>query len=197
MKKMLAALLAGLVCLSLAACGENSAKKPTASSSKSASSEAGSAAASHDATEPLDEESTAASSEAHILRSAITRAIEAKQAEDNTLYVKFGSIAEYLENEDVKAYFEELKASNEELGMYLEVKANGNRLTYIYTLDMANSYDVDCASLEAGLDANADKYRQMAKSLHEIIIIKGKASIEIIFKTYNGNMICSRVFEEP
>ena len=220
MKKMLAALLAGLVCLSLAACGENSAKKPTASSSKSASSEAGSSKAS--SLQPQSESAVPSSvaaenpSQAASSKSAAPGTASSKPAASkatsskatSSLYIppvpnpptvptsKFNSLNEYLNDPEIKSGLQQLTAEFAESGIYVDVKAAGNKLIFTYTYDEVYGTDFDKAALEANLDNMSDFFQEIAKQMHEDVNINGKAQVEVIYKAYNGKVIASRVFTE-
>ena len=219
-KRILGFVLAGLVCLSLAACGENSAKKPTASSSKSASSEAGSSKAS--SSQPPSESAVPSSvaaenpSQAASSKSAAPGTVSSKPAASkatsskatSSLYIppvpnpptvptsKFNSLNEYLNDPEIKSGLQQLTAEFAESGIYVDVKAAGNKLIFTYTYDEVYGTDFDKAALEANLDKMSDFFQEIAKQMHEDVNINGKAQVEVIYKAYNGKVIASRVFTE-
>mgnify|MGYP004569547075 CR=1 FL=1 len=219
-KRILGFVLAGLVCLSLAACGENSAKKPTASSSKSASSEAGGSKAS--SSQPQSESAVPSSvaaenpSQAASSKSAAPGTASAKPAASkatsskatSSLYIppvpnpptvptsKFNSLNEYLNDPEIKSGLQQLTAEFAESGIYVDVKAAGNKLIFTYTYDEVYGTDFDKAALEANLDNMSDFFQEIAKQMHEDVNINGKAQVEVIYKAYNGEVIASRVFTE-
>ena len=219
-KRILGFVLAGLVCLSLAACGENSAKKPTASSSKSASSEAGSSKAS--SSQPPSESAVPSSvaaenpSQAASSKSAAPGTVSSKPAASkatsskatSSLYIppvpnpptvptsKFNSLNEYLNDPEIKSGLQQLTAEFAESGIYVDVKAAGNKLIFTYTYDEVYGTDFDKAALEANLDNMSDFFQEIAKQMHEDVNINGKAQVEVIYKAYNGKVIASRVFTE-
>ena len=219
-KRILGFVLAGLVCLSLAACGENSAKKPTASSSKSASSEAGGSKAS--SSQPQSESAVPSSvaaenpSQAASSKSAAPGTASAKPAASkatsskatSSLYIppvpnpptvptsKFNSLNEYLNDPEIKSGLQQLTAEFAESGIYVDVKAAGNKLIFTYTYDEVYGTDFDKAALEANLDNMSDFFQEIAKQMHEDVNINGKAQVEVIYKAYNGKVIASRVFTE-
>ena len=219
-KRILGFVLAGLVCLSLAACGENSAKKPTASSSKSASSEAGSSKAS--SSQPQSETAVPSSvaaenpSQAASSKSAAPGTVSSKPAASkatsskatSSLYIppvpnpptvptsKFNSLNEYLNDPEIKSGLQQLTAEFAESGIYVDVKAAGNKLIFTYTYDEVYGTDFDKAALEANLDNMSDFFQEIAKQMHEDVNINGKAQVEVIYKAYNGKVIASRVFTE-
>ncbi len=219
-KRILGFVLAGLVCLSLAACGENSAKKPTASSSKSASSEAGSSKAS--SLQPQSESAVPSSvaaenpSQAASSKSAAPGTASSKPAASkatsskatSSLYIppvpnpptvptsKFNSLNEYLNDPEIKSGLQQLTAEFAESGIYVDVKAAGNKLIFTYTYDEVYGTDFDKAALEANLDNMSDFFQEIAKQMHEDVNINGKAQVEVIYKAYNGKVIASRVFTE-
>ena len=219
-KRILGFVLAGLVCLSLAACGENSAKKPTASSSKSASSEAGSSKVS--SSQPQSETAVPSSvaaenpSQAASSKSAAPGTASSKPAASkatsskatSSLYIppvpnpptvptsKFNSLNEYLNDPEIKSGLQQLTAEFAESGIYVDVKAAGNKLIFTYTYDEVYGTDFDKAALEANLDNMSDFFQEIAKQMHEDVNINGKAQVEVIYKAYNGKVIASRVFTE-
>ena len=219
-KRILGFVLAGLVCLSLAACGENSAKKPTASSSKRASSEAGSSKAS--SSQPPSESAVPSSvaaenpSQAASSKSAAPGTVSSKPAASkatsskatSSLYIppvpnpptvptsKFNSLNEYLNDPEIKSGLQQLTAEFAESGIYVDVKAAGNKLIFTYTYDEVYGTDFDKAALEANLDNMSDFFQEIAKQMHEDVNINGKAQVEVIYKAYNGKVIASRVFTE-
>lgn len=214
-KRIFGFVLAGLVCLSLAACGENSAKKDTALSSKSASSEAGSSKAT--SSQPQSESAMPSSvaaenpSQAASSKSAAPGTASSKPAASkatSSLYIppvpnpptvptsKFNSLNEYLNDPEIKSGLQQMTAEFAESGIYVDVKAAGNKLIFTCTYDEVYGTDFDKAALEANLDMMSDFFQEIAKQMHEDVNINGKAQVEVIYRAYNGEVIASRVFTE-
>ena len=109
---------------------------------------------------------------------------------------KFNSLNEYLNDPEIKSGLQQLTAEFAESGIYVDVKAAGNKLIFTYTYDEVYGTDFDKAALEANLDNMSDFFQEIAKQMHEDVNINGKAQVEVIYKAYNGKVIASRVFTE-
>ncbi len=107
---------------------------------------------------------------------------------------KFESIEAYITEPTIKESLDAMIQSLEGSGMTLEIKADGNKLVYVYTYTEVVKSDDIVAALEAGLEEQADGFITAAASIKDSVDVENPV-VEIQYVDANGELICSREFQ--
>lgn len=169
MKKVFALILVVLLCVTVVGCSSGGSDNGGSSSS------------------------TAASSVAETSSSSSTVSSAASSSQSTS---KFASIADYLEDETVKATVSSaLESYNNDLFSDMRVYAEGDKLVYDYTY--SNVYDEDqVAKMRETLESKSDDEFNLDEVVEELktYVDVENPEVEVIYRNGDGTIIASRTF---
>lgn len=106
---------------------------------------------------------------------------------------KFNSIADFVNSKEMQEQLESIKSSVEGQGMSIDVTGEDNKLIYTYTytedLDLTGAADI----LKAGLDSQADTFKEVAASLKDAVNVENPVVV-VTYLDSEGNEIYSAEF---
>lgn len=106
---------------------------------------------------------------------------------------KFNSIKDYLKDETVAKQIEQITEASEEIGVKLDITADGERLVYSYTYEEIVKSDSLKQQLTTQMESNKAVYQNTAASLKEAIDVE-KPVVVVEYVDSNGDSICSAEF---
>lgn len=106
---------------------------------------------------------------------------------------KYDSVADYVNSDLIQNQISSIKESLAESGMDMEVTGEDNKLIYTYTYSELTQVDGMADALASGLDAQADTFKSVAKSL-KAAVDEENPVVVVRYMDANGDEIYSQEF---
>ena len=106
---------------------------------------------------------------------------------------KYDSVDDLVASDEMQSEMEEFKTTPNGSLMNLEIKADGEKLIYAYTLNQQVDPEALVESLEAALDEQKEAFSQAAKAL-KIEVKADNLSVIVQYLNNDGTEIYSREF---
>ncbi len=106
---------------------------------------------------------------------------------------KYKTMQDYANSSEVQSQISSLKDSVQSAGMNIELKGEGEKLIYVYTIDSSYVVDGMAQQLEAGLTAQASTFEDIASTLKEEVNVKNPVVV-VQYIDSDGNEIYSQEF---
>ena len=103
------------------------------------------------------------------------------------------SVADYVNSDLIQNQISSIKESLAESGMDMEVTGEDNKLIYTYTYSELTQVDGMADALASGLDAQADTFKSVAKSL-KAAVDEENPVVVVRYMDANGDEIYSQEF---
>mgnify|MGYP000223623066 CR=1 FL=1 len=104
------------------------------------------------------------------------------------------TIEDYVKSSEVQSQITELKEDLKDSGMDIEVKGEGDKLIYVYTIDSAYVVDGLAEELEKALTAQSSVFEEVASTLKEATNVSDPIVV-VQYVDSDGNEIHSQEFK--
>lgn len=114
-------------------------------------------------------------------------------SESSAVLGKYDSVADYVNSDLIQNQISSIKESLAESGMEMEVTGEDNKLIYTYAYTELTEVDGMADALASGLDAQADTFKSVAKSLRAAVDEENPVVV-VRYLDANGDEIYSQEF---
>ena len=106
---------------------------------------------------------------------------------------KYKTMQDYVNSSEVQEQISSVKAEVESAGMKIELKGEGNKLIYVYTLNTNDIAEDAAAQLESGLTAQASTFEELAAALKKEVKVDNPVVV-VQYVDSDGKEIYSQEF---
>ncbi len=106
---------------------------------------------------------------------------------------KYKTMQDYVNSSEVQEQIASVKEEVESAGMQIEVKGEGNKFIYVYTLDINDVPDEVASQLESGLTAQASTFEELAEALKQEVQVDNPVVV-VQYVDSDGKEIYSQEF---
>ncbi len=106
---------------------------------------------------------------------------------------KYKTMQDYVNSSEVQEQIASVKEEVESAGMQIEVKGEGNKFIYVYTLDINDVPDEVASQLESSLTAQASTFEELAEALKQEVQVDNPVVV-VQYVDSDGKEIYSQEF---
>ena len=106
---------------------------------------------------------------------------------------KYKTMEDYVQSSEVQEQIASVKEQVESAGMQIELKGEGDKLIYVYTIDSAYVTDTTADQLESGIQAQASTFEELAAALKKEVKVDNPIVV-VQYIDSDGNEIFSQEF---